>query len=583
MKRYFKFLKFCYEINRKVVLIHIFLGILSVFTPYLYIKVFSNILNSLSNGLNYETFNSTFFIMLFILAFLNVYMWLFATLEQNIESIFNLSIDLKLIPSQLDKISKLKSRFFYDIQLCDLISRVCSEDKNFISLTFVSIVGVIVLLLQSIVYFYFISKISVLIAIVMVLVIVPLFFLAYKFGNENYRFTKKFTYIFRKCKHFYSLFVEKEFAKEREIFNFGKNYKELWSESDSIVRKSYLGLNFRWYGMIKLSNIFTEIVTFLIIFIVIFSFNGKYLSIGFVIAFISSISRFVNSISWNVPYYIKDISEGMNYFDELNDFLCLDEETKGDIKLKSVEKIDFKSVKFRYSDERDFILKGVSFTFEKNKHYGLVGINGVGKSTIVNLLSGVYDNFEGEILIDDKNISDIDIRSLRENILVLKQDFKKFDLSFRDNIILGLDYNEEKFNNIIKKLNLETLIKKLKNGINTNLGQFDVGSSDLSGGEWQRIAFARLLYRESAFYIFDEPISSYDSITEREFIDDINKYFKDKLCLIISHRFSLIKDCDEIYVLNEGKIVQKGNHHKLKNETGIYKEMFDIQKGLFYE
>lgn len=583
MKRYFKFLKFCYEINRKVVLIHIFLGILSVFTPYLYIKVFSNILNSLSNGLNYETFNSTFFIMLFILAFLNVYMWLFATLEQNIESIFNLSIDLKLIPSQLDKISKLKSRFFYDIQLCDLISRVCSEDKNFISLTFVSIVGVIVLLLQSIVYFYFISKISFLIAIVMVLVIVPLFFLAYKFGNENYRFTKKFTYIFRKCKHFYSLFVEKEFAKEREIFNFGKNYKELWSESDSIVRKSYLGLNFRWYGMIKLSNIFTEIVTFLIIFVVIFNFSGKSLSIGFVIAFISSISRFVNSISWNVPYYIKDISEGMNYFDELNDFLCLDEETKGDIKLKSVEKIDFKSVKFRYSDKSDFILKGVSFTFEKNKHYGLVGINGAGKSTIVNLLSGVYDDFEGEILIDDKNISDIDIRSLRENILVLKQDFKKFDLSFRDNIILGLDYNEEKFNNIIKKLNLETLIKKLKNGINTNLGQFDVGSSDLSGGEWQRIAFARLLYRESAFYIFDEPISSYDSITEREFIDDINKYFKDKLCLIISHRFSLIKDCDEIYVLNEGKIVQKGNHHKLKNETGIYKEMFDIQKGLFYE
>lgn len=112
MKRYFKFLKFCYEINRKVVLIHIFLGILSVFTPYLYIKVFSNILNSLSNGLNYETFNSTFFIMLFILAFINVYMWLFATLEQNVESIFNLSIDLKLIPSQLDKISKLKVDFF---------------------------------------------------------------------------------------------------------------------------------------------------------------------------------------------------------------------------------------------------------------------------------------------------------------------------------------------------------------------------------------------------------------------------------------------------------------------------------------
>lgn len=253
--------------------------------------------------------------------------------------------------------------------------------------------------------------------------------------------------------------MEKEFAKEREIFNFGKNYKELWSESDSIVRKSYLGLNFRWYGMIKLSNIFTEIVTFLIIFIVIFSFNGKYLSIGFVIAFISSISRFVNSISWNVPYYIKDISEGMNYFDELNDFLCLDEETKGDIKLKSVEKIDFKSVKFRYSDERDFILKGVSFTFEKNKHYGLVGINGVGKSTIVNLLSGVYDNFEGEILIDDKNISDIDIRSLKENILVLKQDFKKFDLSFRDNIILGLDYNEE---NLIISLILDYFVKTYK-------------------------------------------------------------------------------------------------------------------------
>ena len=101
--------------------------------------------------------------------------------------------------------------------------------------------------------------------------------------------------------------------------------------------------------------------------------------------------------------------------------------------------------------------------------------------------------------------------------------------------------------------------------------------------EWHKIAFARILYRDAPFYIFDEPISSYDAISEKEFVNNINKYFKDKMCLIISHRFSIIKDCDYIYVLKDGEIVQSGRHEDLQSICGVYKKMFEMQKGLFYE
>lgn len=582
--KYFKFLNYCFRIDSKFFSIYIILGIFSIFTPYLYINVFSNIFDSLMKNLSNNIFDRNIVLYFILLVLLTVYMWFFETVESKVKDLFELSVDSKVVINQLEKLSKLKQDSFEDKEVYDLINRVCGEDRKFIALTFVSIIGLFVIICQSMIYFYFISKISFILACVLVLIVMPIFYLSNKFGKVNYEFNKSFTYIFRKNKFLYNIFIEKSFAKEKEIFNFGEFYKQKWNLQDNIIRKKYNIINLKWFASIKFSNIITEIITFIIIFSVLFNFSSNNVTIGFVVAFISSISKFINSISWGVPYYLKDISEGMEYFVESMLFFNLDEENyeKND-SLYNLEKIEFKNVNFKYPNGEACVLKDVSFTFERSKHYAIVGLNGSGKSTIVKLILGIYSNFSGNILLNGQSISKFNYDSLRKNIVVLNQDFKKYNLSFKDNIILGEQFDEKKFNSIISKLELGSLINKLKDGIETNLGNFEIGASDLSGGEWHKIAFARILYRDSPFYIFDEPISSYDSISEKEFVDKVNKYFKDKMCLIISHRFSIIKDCDYIYVIQDGEILQSGTHSDLKSVDGIYRKMFESQKGLFYE
>ena len=584
MRRYIRFLRYCLHINRKFVFSYIFLGIFSIFTPYLYINIFSKIFDKLVNNLSNNIVVENILIYFIMLILLTVYMWFFETVESKVKNLFELSVDSKVVIDQLKKISNLKQESFENEDIYNLISRVCSEDRSLISLTFISIVGFIVVFSQSVIYFYLVSRVNFILACVLLIIVIPMFYLANKFGKENYSFSKSFTYIFRKNKFLYNIFVEKPFAKEKEVFKFGNFYREKWKDKDDTIRKKYHIINLKWYGAIKLSNIITEVISFIIIFTIIFGYGSKNMSVGFAVAFITSISKFINSISWNVPYYLKDISEGMEYFDENILFFNLEEEnSKKSYSLEVLEKIEFRNVNFTYPNFDKLVLKDVSFSFKDKNHYAIVGLNGSGKSTIVKLILGIYTNFKGNILVNDKDIFEIDYDSFRKNIVVLNQDFKKYDLTFKDNITLGLEYDEKKFNSIISKLELEKVIKKLKNGIETNLGKFDIGASDLSGGEWHKIAFARILYRDAPFYIFDEPISSYDAISEKEFVNNINKYFKDKMCLIISHRFSIIKDCDYIYVLKDGEIVQSGRHEDLRSICGVYKKMFEMQKGLFYE
>ena len=218
-------------------------------------------------------------------------------------------------------------------------------------------------------------------------------------------------------------------------------------------------------------------------------------------------------------------------------------------------------------------------TFDGNKHYGLVGVNGAGKSTIVKLMLGLYDEFQGEILINGYSIRSINKISLRKAFSVIQQDSPKFDLTLRDNIILGnKEIKDHEVKNIIVSLNLYTLVKKLVNGLDTSLGRLNVRSSDLSGGEWQKVLFARALINKNSFSILDEPTAAMDPIAEVELSNEVENKFKDRMLLIISHRFSNIRNLDWIYVLDKGKVQEAGTHQELVKAGGVYCDLYEAQK-----
>jgi len=212
--------------------------------------------------------------------------------------------------------------------------------------------------------------------------------------------------------------------------------------------------------------------------------------------------------------------------------------------------------------------------------YRFVGENGAGKTTLIKLLTRFYDPTEGTIHINGVNISSYDINLLRDNISVVFQDFSKFNLTLRENIAIGdltkIDREAEIWK-AIKNSNLNQVLDKLPNKLEQMLGKIFNGGTELSGGEWQKVALARAFLRDSPIVILDEPTASLDPRSEHEVFQSFIKLSKDKTVFLITHRLSSVKMADKIVVLKDGKIVEVGSHSELIKKQGYYFELYKLQ------
>ena len=236
--------------------------------------------------------------------------------------------------------------------------------------------------------------------------------------------------------------------------------------------------------------------------------------------------------------------------------------------------IEFKNVTFSYK-ERDVLLDKFSLRVKKGLVTGLVGPSGSGKSTIVNLILRLYDVNKGSITVDDVNIKEYDIFTLREKIGFVSQDSFIFNASIKDNIAFGGEYTEEKIVEAALLANADEFIRKLPEGYDTLVGDRGVR---ISGGEQQRIAIARAIIRKPEIIILDEATSSLDNVSEALVQQAINNISKNCTTFIIAHRLSTVQDADIINVLDKGKIVEKGTHEELLKKKGKYWKLYTTQK-----
>lgn len=243
--------------------------------------------------------------------------------------------------------------------------------------------------------------------------------------------------------------------------------------------------------------------------------------------------------------------------------------------ITSFEKsVSFNSVSFSYNNEKQ-VLKDVSFTLEKGKSIALVGQSGSGKTTIANLLPRFYDIQAGTIDIDGCNIADISQNSLRSMMGIVTQDSILFNDTFFNNIAFGMqDVPMERVVEAAKIANAHDFIMENPDGYDTNIGD---GGSKLSGGQRQRISIARAVLKNPAILILDEATSALDTESERLVQDALEKLMKDRTSLVIAHRLSTVKNADEIIVMNEGAIVERGKHESLIEQNGAYKRLHDLQ------
>lgn len=301
------------------------------------------------------------------------------------------------------------------------------------------------------------------------------------------------------------------------------------------------------------------------------------ISIGDLVAFNGYLAMLEMPVS-GVPMVLKKYKKFKISYERLDKMFALKEEKIQIYSKKDREfegNIEIKNLTYNYPGYIEKVLENINIDVKKGETLGIIGVIGSGKTTLMNLLLKLYDVENGKIFIDGKDINDIPTEKIRQNICYITQDSFLFSASLKENINLFRDdYEDNKIEESTKKAMIYEDISEMKEGIYTIIGEKGI---DLSGGQKQRVVISRAFLNNSNIVIFDDTFSALDNRTEQHVLNNIKELTKDKTCIIISNRISDIKDCDKIIVLEQGKILERGNHKSLINNQGKYYKFFKNQ------
>lgn len=248
---------------------------------------------------------------------------------------------------------------------------------------------------------------------------------------------------------------------------------------------------------------------------------------------------------------------------------------------KNPPEIEFKNVWFKYPETEKYIFKDFNLKIKPGQRIAIVGENGAGKTTLISLILRIYDVSKGEILINGKNIKDYNLDSYYKSLALLSQDFIKYHFNVKTNIGIG---NIDEINNMNKLTDsakfsgADKFVEKYTGKYDQILSKRFTGGIDPSEGQWQKIALARAFYKDAPILILDEPTSAIDPKSEAEIFERLFTHAKEKTVIIISHRFSTVRNADQILVMQDGKVIEEGSHKDLIEINGVYKEAYDLQK-----
>lgn len=488
----------------------------------------------------------------------------------------------------VEKVATLRYKYIESQDSWDLISRVIKEPEVQCTKAYISSLDMIAMILK-------ITGILVVLfiqvwwsAVLIVLISVPLFFIALKSGKETYEANREVEKNKRKVKYLEEVLNGREAVEERTLFGYSDKINNQWHKEFETARKHELKVSLKWYINMKTGGVIIAVLSVLIVLILIGPVTSGILSIGMFMSIVNSVFELIQYLAWSLPEYGDNLAKNKEYLVDLTNFLKLEGDegyllrpAKEVSKLKSLE---FRNVSFKYPGTEKYILKDMSFVIEEGRHYAFVGANGAGKTTITKLITGLYEDFEGEILINRKSIKAYGQDQLKAMCSVVYQDFARYYISFRDNILLG-DINSfdnlDNMNKAIETVELQDVVGGLPLGISSNLGKIKNDGVDLSGGQWQRIAMARGIVSPASIRILDEPTAALDPISESNVYEKFEEISRGQTTIFISHRLGSTKIADEIFVIGDGAIVESGSYEELMKRNGVYTKMYESQRSWY--
>lgn len=490
----------------------------------------------------------------------------------------------------VEKIASLKYIYIEDQETLDLISRVIDKIETKCNDAYASTLDMFAMIIKIFGLLCLLFTKVWWCSLIIVGISIPLFLLALKSGRVTYEAGRKVQKYYRKVNYLEDVLNGRDTVEERSIFNYTKSVNNMWYDFYELSRKIVFKVNLEWYLKSKAGSVITAALSMIIVVILIFPLKAGLLTIGMFMSIANSVFSLINLLSWSLPGYGNSISKNTEYMVDLDKFMSLEKE-EGILEEPSEERIvlkslEFRNVSFKYPGDTNYVLNNISFKIEEGKHYALVGTNGAGKTTIIKLIIGLYKDYDGEILINDKNIKEYNQKEIKSLTSIVYQDFAKYNLSFKDNIALGDVKNIDdidKVKDAVKYMELDDVVDKLENGLYSNLGKIKEDGVDLSGGQWQRIAIARSFISKASLRILDEPTAALDPISENEIYNKFEKISRGKTVIFISHRLASTKLADEIFVLDKGQIAERGSFDELMEIKGIYSDMYESQRSWYVQ
>lgn len=386
---------------------------------------------------------------------------------------------------------------------------------------------------------------------------------------------------------------ERYFFRQHTIYNYrnGKNIR-LYSEQKLIEEKYIKAQNAitsiwkKGLGKIMSTDyalcLLELAVTLMFYGFAVFRAVSGMMTAGEVVAFVMYFTRIHNSILY-VSNNITSLLSRAAMWQKLFDFLDIpDEKYKGTIPTEKRDdneyEFEFKHVWFKYPDSEDYVLKDVNLKWRIGEKMALVGKNGCGKSTLVKLLCRLYDPTEGEITLNGIDIKKYKYEDYMALFSVVFQDSKLFSFSLAENVAADTEYDSEQVTDCVVRAGLGERLETMENGIETCLYKdFDEKGVEISGGEAQKLCLARAIYKGSPFIVLDEPTAALDPISEHDIYTKFNGIVGTRTAIYISHRLSSCRFCDEITVMDNGRIAERGSHDELIGKAGVYKELWTAQ------
>ena len=419
---------------------------------------------------------------------------------------------------------------------------------------------------------------------ILMLTAIPYFFVRLQQSNRLFAWERERTPLERKAWYVNMLLTQGTAAKEVRLFDLGPQLRQWFQDARSVLRRERIALERRWALAGLAAQIVGVVGVFGVYSFVAFRTIQGLLTVGDLVMFFQAVQRasgFLERLGWSVS----NLYESNLFLTTLDEFLGIQSRLPESAHPKLFPQpikqgITFDHVSFQYPHEERVAIRDFTFAIRPGEHVAFVGANGSGKTTLVKLLCRLYDPSGGRITIDGADLRDYPIADVRGAVSGIFQDFVKFQLSAKDNIALGVrspDVDLSAVTQAAKQAGVHETIERLPNGYESLLGTLFDGGHELSIGEWQKVALARAILRDSQILILDEPTSAMDAKAEAELFERFHELAQGRMAILISHRLSTVKMADRIFVVDRGEIVEQGAHDDLMRQQGLYATLFLTQ------